>query len=854
MLVERDTELTVLRRLLDDLGSSGGRVVLVRGEAGIGKSALVSQFLTDSGDRTHALVGGCDDLLTPQPLGPIWDVARHDAALAAPLSGGDRRAVMETLLDLLSRGLRPTVLVLEDTQWADEATLDVIKFLGRRIARTNGMLLLTYRDGEVDLDHPLRTVIGELPPRNIIRLQLPRLSREAVSLMIGPQPFDLDEIMALTAGIPLFVTEVIATGMGDVPISVRDSVLARAGKLSPEARRLLALVSVSPGGAERWLVDAIAAPSPDDLAECARQGLLRMDADAVVFHHELVRRAIESSLSASEIRKLNRRVLEELSGRADPSRLVHHARTAGDVDAIVEFAPAAARAAMAIESHREALAHFRTLEPHLDRVAEEDLAAIFDDWARNEFYLDNIEALDILDRAIALHRSTGDRLALARALTFAVRLNEVNGHPDAAEACSIEAVGILQAFPPGADHAFAISQQAWLALMRGNGTRGLELADDAIAMADAVGDELSMIHALNTKGYETYRRRDPTGLGLLEECRSRAEAGGYRFEETRALINMMSATANLRELELAGDFAQRARDTAARYEIRALEAYAQAHYAEVQRWKGDWGAAENLASEVQGSHPHVEVIAGWLLGSLQARRGRTEAGETLERAWSVAETSGEIQNLAPAASALAEHMWLSGEGDPARVARLREVLDEALSLEQSWEAGTLAFWLWQLDVVSVAPDGIAEPYRLVMSGAPAEAAAIWEAKGMPYERALALVHGPQPDQIEAIRILDDLGATATARRVRTLVAEKGTKVPRGRSRAARSHPAGLTARQAEVLELVAEGLTNAEIADRLFVSPRTVENHVAAILMKLDAPNRQAAVATARDRGVLFGH
>ncbi len=140
-----------------------------------------------------------------------------------------------------------------------------------------------------------------------------------------------------------------------------------------------------------------------------------------------------------------------------------------------------------------------------------------------------------------------------------------------------------------------------------------------------------------------------------------------------------------------------------------------------------------------------------------------------------------------------------------------------------------------------------------MSGAPAEAAAIWERRGLPYEQALALGHGGEPDQIEAVRILDDLGATATARRVRAILSDRGTKLPRGRSRAARSHPAGLTARQAEVLELLAEDLTNAEIADRLFVSHRTVENHVAAILMKLDAPSRQAAVVAARDRGVLVG-
>lgn len=164
MLLEREAELRLMADLLAGVGSSGGKAVLVRGEAGIGKSALVRDFVEKHGDEAFVLFGSCDDLLTPQPLGAFWEIAREETTLSQPLEKGDRRAVMGILLDLLSRGLRSTVLVIEDTHWADEATLDVIKYLGRRIARTSGLLLLTYRDGEVDYDHPLRQVIGELPP------------------------------------------------------------------------------------------------------------------------------------------------------------------------------------------------------------------------------------------------------------------------------------------------------------------------------------------------------------------------------------------------------------------------------------------------------------------------------------------------------------------------------------------------------------------------------------------------------------------------------------------------------------------------------------------------------------------
>ncbi len=138
MLLERDQELGLLVDLLAGLDSSGGKVVLLRGEAGIGKSSLVREFVERQTGEAHIRFGFCDDLLTPRPLGPFWDVARNEPSLAEPLKKGDRPGVWEATLDLLSRSLRPTILVIEDTQWADEATLDAIKYLGRRIARTNG--------------------------------------------------------------------------------------------------------------------------------------------------------------------------------------------------------------------------------------------------------------------------------------------------------------------------------------------------------------------------------------------------------------------------------------------------------------------------------------------------------------------------------------------------------------------------------------------------------------------------------------------------------------------------------------------------------------------------------------------
>jgi len=849
MLLEREQELGLLADLLVGVDSSGGKVVLVRGEAGIGKSALVRAFTTGHADEAHVLFGSCDDLLTPQPLAPLHDIAHDEPRLAEALADDDRSAVLATCLDLLSGSLRPNIMVFEDTHWADEATLDVIKYLGRRIARTNGLLLLTYRDGEVDYDHPLRQVIGELPVENLVRMHLSSLSTQAISDLVGEANIDVDEVLTLTDGNPLFVTELLRSGVENVPLSVQDSVLARTAKLSDGARQLLDLVSVIPGGAEGILIEHIVGSTEEYLTECARQGLLQVEADTVTFLHELTRQAVESALSVSDRQRLNREVLAELAGVGELARLVHHAREADDVEAIIEYAPKAAREAMAIESHREAHSHFRTLEPYLDRIGLADRGGVVDDWARSEFYLDNKEAHEILDKAISLHRSSGDDLALARALTFAARVNEINGRPGPADACAAEAVAILEAYPPGEGLAFAVSQLAWLSMMRGDSVPAIELADRAITLAEETSDELTMVYALNTKGSEAYSRGDAAGLQLLEEARARAERAGYPFEEIRALLNMTSVALELREVERAYELAQRTRDTAAKYENRLLEAHGKAQYAEALLWKGEWEAAEDTATEALESHPHTDILSGRVLGRLQTRRGRPEAQATLDRIWWLAEPTTEMQNLLPTAAAQAEYMWLTGKDERSQIERFHKVLDDGLRVGMPWLAGDLTFWLWKLGEVSKASEGIAEPYRLLIEGKPEDAAAVWQTKGIPYERAIALMHGDQPARLAALEVFETLGATAVAAKLKKMLRDEGVTVPRGKTRNTRRHPAGLTARQAEVLSLLAEQLSNLDIADRLFLSPRTVEHHVAAVMSKLDVSTRDQAVALAAEQG-----
>jgi len=433
------------------VGSSGGKVILVRGEAGIGKTSLIREFVERHCDEAHVLLGFCDDLVTPQPLGPFFDIARHEPAISDALIAGDRQALFQTLLDLLSRQLRPTMLVIEDTQWADEATLDTIKYLGRRVAATNALLLVTYRDEEVDYDHPLRTVMGGLPPEAVVRIRLSGLSLPSVSAIIANSGLDASHALAVTDGNPFLVTEMAAIGGEVVPSSVQDSVMARAGKLSRKALEALKTLSVIPQRVSMLEVRRLIGPGKW-LGECEQRGLLRVDDEVVVFSHELIRRAVERSLTTIERMAANRSIFEALPPETDPARLVHHAGEANDIDAIIEFAPAAAEAAAAVGSHREAVALYRMLEPHIDRFDPETRGLLLDSWGRVQpLVADYQESIRVQQLRALHHREQGDRPAESAALVAAAYSHFMSGHPWVAEQLIRQAIDVLGPDAAGPD-------------------------------------------------------------------------------------------------------------------------------------------------------------------------------------------------------------------------------------------------------------------------------------------------------------------------------------------------------------------------------------------------------------------
>ena len=417
-LLERARFLEALEASWVDAIDGRGRLVLVTGEAGIGKTALVREFCGRQRPRPCVLWGACDGLRTPRPLAPFVDVAATASdGFAETIARGERPARCYAALIEELAAAAPTILVIEDLHWADEATLDVMTMLGHRAEIVPALVIATYRDDELAADHPLRSVLGELRMgHGVRRLPLSPLSLEAVEALAAPAGADATDLYRVTGGNPFFVTEVLATGEERVPPTVRDAVLARAGRLSRPARGLLEATAVVPGRVEVWLLEAVAPDVVERLEECVASGMLTAGQLDVGFRHELARVAIEESIPPDRRVALHRAVLAALENRQgetpDCARLADHAEAAGDREAVLRWATQAADEAARGGSHREAAAQWARALRFSDGVALATRAGLLGRRVEECWMTDQFDAaIEAQKEALGCRRRLGDQLA-----------------------------------------------------------------------------------------------------------------------------------------------------------------------------------------------------------------------------------------------------------------------------------------------------------------------------------------------------------------------------------------------------------------------------------------------------------
>ena len=768
-LLERESPLASLVSYAADARRGNGRLVLMAGEAGVGKSALVDRLASEVPEARWSR-GACDGLYIPRPLGPLFDLAGQLGGELGELcrDGAEREALFGALLRRVSEPEVLDIVVIEDVHWADEATVDLLRFLGRRLRDASVLLIATFRDDEIVPGDLLRAALGDLArQRSTRRVQLAPLSADAVAVLAAGSQLEAAELYRLTGGNPFYVTEALQAGIGGIPASARDAVLARAVPLSGQARAVLDVAALIGTRAEMRLVEAVTGCPAPAVDELLASGLLAVDDLRLKFRHEIARLAVGQAIAAHRAGVIHGRILAALRAGHydDDARLAFHAEAARDGAAVLRYAPAAGRRAAELASHREAAAQFERALRFAVEIDPAIAARLYDALAQELSLIDRWQdAADARQRALALWRIAGDPLRegdrmrrLSRTMWRLCRGHEALAAADAA-------LAILQPLGPSTELAWACADLAAQRLADGAPAAAVELARRAQAMAEPLGAFDVLSDALNTEG-----------------CAAAYLNGGWAEPLRRALAIAMSEGLEEQAGRAFGN-------TCMLYASQRLFAEAEQTYVEgiaycdehdigtyatclrggrtlVLEQTARWDEAMALSAELlsqSGASPINRISPLVTIGVIRARRGESGAWDYLDQAIASAEGSGEPQQVLPVRLARAEASWLAGRSDAAL--REAELADDVSAGCDSWERGAVGVWLRRTGSGRSSRGQLAEPYRLQLDGYWEKAAQTWAALDCPYEAAMAQLDASEEGPLrEALSRFTDLSAMAAAR-------------------------------------------------------------------------------------------
>lgn len=882
-LLERTAQLDALDGFLRRAASGHGNMVLVGGEAGAGKTSLIRQFAEQAQGTGRVMIGACDALSSPRPLGSLYDVAPAlgDPARRMLREVEHRPELFAAVLDDLASG-EPTLFVIEDVHWADEATLDLLRFLGRRIDRTRALLTITYRDDEVPPQHPMRLVLGDLATMSHVhRVKVNLLSRGAVYTLAADSQVDGDELYRTTDGNPFYVTEVLSTGDAAVPATVRDAVLTRAARLSPQARDVLDAAAVIGARVEPWLLTRVVGDTANAVDECLGVGLLQVSGDSLQFRHQLALEAVLAAMSPVRRVESHTTVLAALRSRlpssVDFTRLAHHADAADDREAVLAFAPLAARRAIELGAHREAAAQYARALRFGDGLPPQQRLGLLEAYAEVSDLAGQGDAgIGPREEMIVLARRIGDWAKEAEHLGWLAITLCLAGRDNEAHRAVGSALAALEGAPEGPTHARVYCHAAEVRMMTRDLANAIAWGERTVALAERIGDVQTLILGLHALGEARLVGGDvKRGRAALERSLRLAREVGDNGLVVGALADLGAGHGETFRFSEADRYLTEAIAYVPEHELfDTWRDWAVAWLALTRCYQGRWTEATHLAASVlrvptapafsgnplvQGAistsftmPPYIRLVALLALGRIRARRGDPQVWAALDEALSLAVPTDKLQRIASARAARAEAAWLSGKADLA-TAEARAVYDLAVHHQHPWHIGELGYWRWKTGDLSESPSGAAEPYALQMEGDWRGAAACWSALGCPYEAARALAESNDEGALrEAFATFDRLGAKPAAAMVTQRLRDLGASmIPRGTRPGTRANPARLTTRELEVLVQIAEGCTNREIAGRLYISPKTVEHHVSGVLAKLEVSSRADAVRVAIELDLL---
>ena len=859
-LIERAEFLNSLEMKFNSVAEGEGHCILLSGEAGIGKTSLIKVFCQDKKNDCKIYHGTCDALFTPRPLAPIYDIImqmRGDNNLDATNSS----ALFSQLFHEIENQHRTTLIVIEDIHWADEATLDLIKSFARRIHRLRCLFILTYRDNEILDNHPLRNVLGQLPPDSFTRLQLSPLSKEAVEKMAVQRGYKGEDVFSISGGNPFYVTEILASYSPGVPDNIKDAILSVYLQQEKGTKNAWEICSVIPEGLEINRFAKIKSSLDAEMDHCFALRIIIVKNDRVIFKHELYRRTIEGSLSPFKRITLNKKILdlflESFEQEGEIERIVHYAKNANENKVVVKYAPIAARQAASMGAHIEASKLFLTAIEYSDGNDAEQMVEFYESYAY-ECYLTNQvkDAIIYQGKALKIRQQKNEIEQAGNNLRLLSRLWWFDGNRQEAEKYGKQAIEILESQPPSKAKAMAYSNMSQLKMLSDETAECVGWGNKAIEMAKELKDNEIRCHAMNNVGSALWKTNSSREKGreMLFESLDIALENSFHEHAARAYSNIGTIYLLFKEYELARPILEEGINYCEERNLDASKNYKLYVKAKIFFETGDWRQASSILENLLSNPSQlgsVKIFALTVLAIIKIRKGDEDALVYLDEAKLLALKTKEHTRIILVMIAELEYEWLTGK---------KRITEEELQLsielvkkiDNNFLNSEFAFWLKKVRKKDLDISGLYEPYKLLKEGKIKLAVGFWETKGCPFEMALALFAGNEDDMKKALLILQQIGANAVCERMKMEMRAGGIKkIPRGLRESTKTNPAQLTNRELDILQLLQKGIQNKEIAGALFISPKTADHHISNILFKLDVNSRSKAVAEAVRLGIL---
>ncbi|MBU2993317.1 AAA family ATPase [Octadecabacter sp. 1_MG-2023] len=849
MIVERDAELDMLSQILASIPQAGGRLVLVRGESGIGKSTFIEHFLSETSMQHQIAIAWCDPLNTPRPLGPVRDlVAEVNRFTTRPSEEAD---YFEGFVAQAQLTALPLVLVIEDLHWADHKSLDWLMYVGRRLSQLPVLLLGSYRDDEIGPTHPLHHALSTISAARKTHIDLPSLSLNAVRQLDQHQKYSPEDVHRITGGHPFFVSEILCSdnGADTPPHSVADFINTRISSFPNALQNFLELISCVPGELKPSILDALNLKNTGALCdEGVAQNVLVPIGQDLKFRHELTRMAVCARMGPARKRESHALFLAayleipELSQEFD--RILFHAEGAQDQAAILTFAPLAADRAATLGAHREAAMFLGTALTCIDHATPEVAAHITEHWAYEaglSLGIDD-EVIAARERAVDLWTKLGRADRVGENLRWLSRLFWYRGEAKKAETYILQAIDVLDGEGLTAETGKAYAMRAQFFMLQDIMDEAGTWATRALAIAEQFGDLDTQAHALNTMGSAKLFRGDPEGETYLRQSLKIAHTYDLHEQAARVYTNLSECLIEMRELDRAEALLDEgiAYDTA--HDLDAWTFYLVGRKAHLRFEQDRYDDAVQIAQSVLKQKKQtllMQMPARIILARAKVRLGNVDAADLLDEAILDAKQIGEPQYLVTLLVAKIEQAVLQNDPSLSRDA-LALLSDMDSSVFSAAKRGDYQFWTHLVGEPYQKMD-VPEPYALFLSGDYDAAAQAFKAQGANY--LAGWVRVSQLDPEAADKIFETIGATGARRSIRKRFDMPEVAMrPRGRYRAAKAHPYELTGKEQAVLAMLADGKSNALIANELSRSPRTIENHVSSILSKLSCKNRLEVV------------